>query len=178
MVDLETLGTGSNAAIVQLAAAHFDMATGAVGDVISVYVQPPASAAIDVSTVLWWLEQSSAARDGLVEGVRNGLPEIEALRLLSQLYRRKDVRRIWCQGLNFDLPLIADAYARHSLGNPLAYWKGRDTRTAYELAGYDYRSEPLLDGEVHHDALTDVKRQIRALRSALGQLGALSHLVA
>src|ERR1039458_2426242 len=76
MLDLETLGTGNDAAIISIGACLFDPR----GDGVLIGVDHrfyarvnPASSVeigmkIDVSTILWWMQQSDAARKSTFEG--------------------------------------------------------------------------------------------------------------
>jgi len=69
MLDLETMGTGPNAAIVAIGAVEFDLQTGTVGErfyrVADLESSVECGGVIDASTVMWWLKQSDEARAAL-----------------------------------------------------------------------------------------------------------------
>ena len=60
MLDLETLGTSSNAAIIVVGAIFFDPKTGKTGVPFYQIVKGPQdnNGIIDADTVLWWMAQA------------------------------------------------------------------------------------------------------------------------
>jgi hypothetical protein len=66
MLDLETMGTSPNAAIVAIGAVKFDPGTGELGgrfyQVVDLASSVAAGCVIDPDTVLWWMRQSPEAR--------------------------------------------------------------------------------------------------------------------
>jgi len=65
MLDLETMGKNSNAAIVSIGAVLFDPLTGETGAEFYQVVSLNSSShygELDGSTVIWWMQQSDAAR--------------------------------------------------------------------------------------------------------------------
>lgn len=188
MIDIETLGTGSNAAVVQLAAAWFERGDPNTQGEFSIYMKPTAGTETDIDTVFWWLEQDYEARLRLLDGVKDAVYDTVAYYKFTQWVGRipeESDTLIWCQGMDFDIPLVRNGITRcmqnpiiidgepllSPLFNPMDHRRGRDTRTAYTLAAYDYKAEPLKEGEEKHDALTDVRRQIRSLAAAMSRLG-------
>ena len=62
MLDLETMGTGTQAAIVAIGAVEFDLEKGILGEEFYRTVDLSSSIScggiIDADTVLWWMQQS------------------------------------------------------------------------------------------------------------------------
>ena len=67
MIDIETLATSNDAALVSIAAVRFDLKTGIVGD--SVYFKIDKQSCIDyglrvdADTVDWWMKQGKEAQE-------------------------------------------------------------------------------------------------------------------
>jgi hypothetical protein len=75
MLDLETFGTGTNAAVVSIGACAFNIETGEVNDVDVFHARIDLSKSrspgvIDASTVEWWMRQNEEARMELLSGMR------------------------------------------------------------------------------------------------------------
>ena len=80
MLDLETMGTGPDAAIIAIAAVEFDRETGKLGrefyEVVDLASAMAAGSTVEASTILWWMQQSDEARG---EFRRAGIEIREAL---------------------------------------------------------------------------------------------------
>jgi hypothetical protein len=59
MLDLETLSTAKDAAILQIAARVFDPEDGVCGPEFNAFIRHPGGH-VDVDTVLWWMQQAQA----------------------------------------------------------------------------------------------------------------------
>ena len=114
MLDLETMGTRPNAAIVAIGACEFDPhGEGTHPD--SHYVQVGLESSvqmglkIDTSTILWWMQQSDAARQQTFGG-NERWPLGDAVWRFSKFVsaRGKDVA-IWGNGATFDNVIIRSA---------------------------------------------------------------------
>jgi len=161
MIDLETLSTAKNAVILSLAAGVFDPFGEVMGN--SIYLgldlntQIELGGDIDGGTVLWHLDKE---RKDLP---RPALPIELVLKQLAVFYKREDCRRIWSNGATFDIPIVEFYFKRLGLPFPWHYGDARDTRTAYEIAGWD---ESPTRSRATHDALEDVALQIKFLQKA------------
>jgi DNA polymerase III epsilon subunit-like protein len=67
MVDIETLGTKPSSTILSIGAVFFDIETGELGERFYMNIDPKQDRSIDPSTVMWWMVQSSEARNSLVD---------------------------------------------------------------------------------------------------------------
>lgn len=174
MIDLETLGTRPNAAIVQVGALAFEARPrGRVwndkGFNEYVAVQDGAGT-VDNGTIAWWLQQPNAAKLGLALMAAN--PEAHVLNQLLSWPGKvvegatwEDVDTVWAQPSNFDLPILAAAFARYGMEPPWAHWKTRCARTLFALTG----GKPPVDakGLTVHDALDDCLIQVMQVQKAM-----------
>lgn len=162
MVDLETLGSGNDAAIVQIGAVVFDpFVPGYVMREWKRNVSPESSVihggVIDASTVVWWMHQSEEARRSVFPireerrahlkdpdaPVDEGIAIDKALRQLSTFYRQgfgnpdpenpQRCEALWAHA-TFDPVVLASAYRRSTIGLPWSHRDVRDLRTIISLA--------------------------------------------
>lgn len=134
MVDLETLGKGSDAVIIAIGAVEFDE-TG-VSSTFYTNVDPQSCVDIgmkmDVSTVMWWMQQSDAARSAFKDrGVHIG----QALRDFGKFVELAAGRdaEVWGNGATFDNVILANAYQLTKQVKPWQYWADRCFRTLRNL---------------------------------------------
>ena len=181
MVDLETLATGADAAIVQVAAIAFlPYRDGEeVGSPFNCFVGDFAGRRVDHGTLAWWLTQARALHLGTC---LPGAPHlVEVLRRLREWFapyvanteaHPYTLAGVWSHGLTFDVPILEHAFLTTlSTPPPWGYRTPRDTRTVYALATGGEppkRRQP----EAEHDALDDCRTQISSLVEALRRLRA------
>jgi len=166
MLDLETLGTRRDSAILSIGAASFDPHSDKIGAEIHLGVDVVSCQEhglhIDASTVMWWLEKGGG------DFPKPAYPLAKALHLLSSFYMTQKCEAVWSNGATFDIPIVENAY-RVLGGNitPWKYWDARDTRTVFWLAGYD--GSPTR-GKATHSALEDTLLQIRLIQEAIRKI--------
>lgn len=163
MLDLETMGTGPRAAIVEIGAVEFDCKTGAVGPLFYQAVDLATSVSMggemDASTVLWWMQQSDEARGAFAKG---GAHLSKALMDLSAWMHERgapDDVRVWGNGAAFDNVILASAYRAAMQLQPWRHWNDRCYRTIRA-------QHPGVEMErigVHHNAAHDAESQARHL---------------
>jgi len=164
MIDLETLGTKSNAAISQIGACAFDYSTN-----VSTSIHVDAQSCIDLGmsvdwkTVQWWLTQDEQARTTMsANALRWDLPiALSNLNAWIQSWCPDGVKRVWAHGPTFDISIISDAYARCKRTPPWHYRAVRDTRTLMDIVanlGHDPEYEK---AECAHDAESDAIAQAK-----------------
>jgi hypothetical protein len=180
MLDLETMSTAPDAAIVQVGAVRFDLETGIVcSPATHAKFTPPeqsptpalghwfertvalqssllAGGRIDPDTVAWWRKGHAEAKISIESNAeRLGV----VLSAFSTWYPPGAI--LWSHGAAFDVPVLDCAYL--SLGNlfpitaPWSYRDVRDTRTLFwlaELAGWQKPKR-----ETAHTALADAVAQ-------------------
>jgi len=168
MLDLETLGTSSNAVIVSISAVVFDRATGETGAEFEVGVnldeQLAKGAVIDGSTVMWWLTQDKEAQDELTR--LEPLQVDESLDLYKAFVRQAGVDDVWGNGATFDNVILSNLFKRHERGYPTPFWADRCVRTFVDLSNIDTRKIPFVG--VKHRGIDDCKHQIRYMGLGFG----------
>lgn len=162
MLDLETMGNGSDAAIVAIGAVAFDITAGELGPAYYNRVDLASSVAgggvMDPSTVTWWLKQSEEAH---LEIARDGGMHIaEALQSFAA-WMNECVHdaAVWGNGASFDNVILRSAYARNGTSPPWAWWNDRCYRTVKAMP----RDVPMERLGTHHNAMSDAISQARHL---------------
>jgi exodeoxyribonuclease VIII len=152
MVDLETLGSGSNSVIIALGAVEFDD-TG-LGRTFYMNIDPQscvdAGLKMDASTVMWWMQQSDEARAAFE---KPGAPLELVLGEFSSWY--PSGAALWGNGATFDNVILANAYRALGGKQPWAYWNDRCYRTLKSL----YPHVKMERSGTYHNALDDAKSQ-------------------
>lgn len=167
MLDLETISSRKNAAIIQIAAVSFDPLDGEVRSEFNRYVNTvPDYAHISVDTIAWWFQQKFAAQLG--KSIQeSGIPLEQALADFSSWYAAQtDNEAIWSHGATFDLPVMCSALSACGIKQPWHYRAERDTRTLYALAPGGMPAVSGVAG-VEHDALYDCHVQLKQVVGAL-----------
>src|SRR6185437_15722245 len=168
MIDLETLSTSPRAVIVQLGCCVFDFDTGAAvpGSDFQANVSVDECLAlggeVHGSTVMWWLNQSEAARWSITEPPQ-ALNVV--LSWVTQIYDRYACEAVWSQGAAFDVVVVEHYYRALRREPPWRYSAVRDTRTVYHLAESLGWLRPTV--ETAHTALADCVSQVAQVAGAL-----------
>lgn len=169
MLDIETFGIASTSVVLSIGAVEFTLD----GIQSSFYVDicpescTKAGLTMDPRTVLWWLEQNEAARMKLVDA--NTTPLMAALSRLSQAFDWKGMK-VWCNGANFDFPILANAYQAVDSRPPWNYYNLMDYRTLKNLVPYEVHESLRVRPTVAHNALADAEAQ------ALTAIALMKHL--
>jgi len=164
MIDIETLSTRHDAAILSIGAVFFDTETLELGETFSANIEMNSGehyGHIDPETVNWWLKQSEVARNNAISG--NELLN-DALRRFKEwiLYRTdRDRVQVWAKSPSFDLIILSNAFKRVNSKAPWKYYNERDVRTCIEvgknqLNRYDGNLKP---SKYQHTALADAQFQ-------------------
>lgn len=173
MIDLETLASTEDAAVIQIAAVAFDSVTGAIASEFNVYVRFP-SGHIDPGTVFWWMQQTAAP--AVAKGCEAAAYDTrDALKALAAwVVGLGEIAGVWSLPSSFDLAILSSAYGKAGLGKPWHYRLERCARTVLALAGYrgkDRPGVPLPEGYLAHDALSDCRMQVAWLVDAARTAG-------
>lgn len=168
MIDLETMSTASNAAIVAIGAVYFDekgpidMEGGfAVPRPKSFYTTVNLQSSIDAgltvdgSTVSWWLEQSQAARS---EICKSDTLLVGALHNLARFITSAPGAKVWGNGAHFDITILENAYRALDMPIPWRFTAVRCYRTLKAL--HPFATKPEQEGTAHH-ALDDAIYQAK-----------------
>jgi exodeoxyribonuclease VIII len=167
MLDLETMGTDPNAAIIAVGAVEFDIEAGHLGETFYSVVDLSSSVScggqIDPSTVIWWLKQSDEARAAIC---RKGKDIEVVLHEFSQWISKRAPRDdvlVWGNGADFDNVILGCAYHRNGILIP---WKYSNNR-CYRTAKVTHRGVPMEFYGTPHNALDDARNQAYHLLAIL-----------
>lgn len=158
MLDLETMGNSSNAAIVAIGAVKFDVANGITD---TFYQKVDLQSAVDnggimdPSTVIWWLGQNDTDRKEIQAAGSLILPAL--IEFSAWVDDRNAL--IWGNGAAFDNVILANAYKNGRMNAPWWHWNDRCYRTIKAM----YPDVPKVLPTVAHHALADAKTQARHL---------------
>lgn len=158
MLDIETMGSGSNSAIVSIGAVKFDLDSGDTGEFFHKKVclnsSVKAGGVINPNTVSWWLKQHKDAQLKLITGE---LVDIEtSLRDFADFC--KGDYEIWGNSARFDCGILSDAYNNLDMKIPWDFRKERCLRTLVSFSP-DIKENFIFKGTAH-DALDDCYNQI------------------
>ena len=158
MLDLETMGNKSFAAIVAIAAVEFDLETGETGRSfhrnITLASALNLGLKIDASTLEWWLGQSDEARKCILVNAENITTVLDEFRLwLLGDYQ------VWGNGARFDMGILANAYELRGTTIPWNHSKERDVRTLVSFAP-EVKKDTVFAG-IPHNPVDDCLHQIK-----------------
>lgn len=166
MVDVESMGKESNAALLSIGARFFSLRDETLGpsfqQTIHLATAVRDGGVIEAPTVLWWLGQSQQARDGVRFGgqdIANVLRDFGDW--IGETCRQEDVR-MWGNNDTFDVLKIETACRRSGVRVPWHWVNCRDFRTVramYPQIKYD----PTEKGDGAHNALADADFQVNHL---------------
>lgn len=158
MLDLETMGDTSDAAIVSIAAVQFNIETGETGKTFYERVDLENSMAnggkASARTIKWWLMQNESAK---IEFLKSGLPLVKVLDGL--IYNFHSGAEVFSKGPAFDMPILKNAFANTHLHYPFNHRLERCVRTYISLNPELANAIPF-EGIPHH-ALHDCYHQIK-----------------
>ena len=168
MVDIETMSTDNDAAILTIGVTAFDpygndteeslRAKSALFGPISIKSNQEEGRHIDGETVLWWMQQSEQARKSLVEGtpmqLKNAL--VKFAKWMGSVEPKPT--EIWANSPSFDLVILKSAFKQVNIIWPFFFSKERDLRTIKAIA-YPDNDMPEFSVGTAHDAVDDTIKQ-------------------
>ena len=181
MLDLETLGTTPDSAILAIGAVIFDPLTKTCGPEFYQVVDITSSSRfgkMDPETIKWWMAQGREARNVFSDS--NAVLLEEALQLFSWFVATNGGHelRVWGNGAGFDNVILTYAYRACGLTPPWNFRFDRDVRTIVELGievlGINPKKNQTTRG-VAHNALDDAKFQARYVSNIYCALMQLQH---
>lgn len=175
MIDTETLGTTADAAIMSIGAVKFDLDSDAVDDKgfyasVSIDSNLELKRRVQEDTLIWWLKQPVEAQ-GVFHESKQTLPT--ALRELVDWVGDGEYH-MWSNGADFDLPMLAHAFAQCSMDPPWKFYNNRCFRTYKNLPGAKNIKLPF--GGVKHNALFDAVHQAKTVQAIHAKLFADNHV--
>lgn len=159
MVDLETMSTANNAAIVSIGAVAFTSEEVFEKFYVTISLEECAHYKMDISpsTVLWWMRQSDVARAELWAPATRTM--CDALVDFSAFYRTQQCETLWGNGAAFDNVILASAYDVAGVIRPWKYNADRCFRTMKAVMP----AEDHPRAGIYHNALDDAVWQAEYL---------------
>lgn len=165
MIDLETMSTWPDAAIVSIGAVEFD--AGGIGEkfyeVVSLASSVETGGVIDADTVMWWLRQSDESRAELgLSEISLDLPSaLRKLQLWMQERGEYKNLRVWGNGAGFDNVILSSAYRRCDIMTPWPHYGNMCYQTLKNCYP-QVKMSPRV-GAIHHKAVDDAEVQAKHL---------------
>ncbi|EOJ6166737.1 3'-5' exoribonuclease [Escherichia coli] len=176
MIDLETMGTNTNAPIVVIGAVFFDPQTGEIGPVFYIVISLTdamnTGAVPDGGTIEWWLKQSSEARAAILTDQVKLKDALSQFRKFINEYSDEKFVQVWGNGATSDNAILRTSYERLNIPCPWRYHNDRDVRTIVELGktiDFDARTVIPFEG-VRHNALDDARHQAKYVTATIQKL--------
>jgi len=170
MIDLETLSTETNAAILTIGAVRFDPNGNELedSDMESLYIRVDLDSCNELdlhvsdATIEWWSQQSREAQEEAFS-CENRTHIVDAF---AQLYKFCwGAQRIWSHGAAFDIVICETIFKKLRRQIPWHYTAVRCTRTLFDL-GIDPHRPPVLK----HHALEDAWNQAVGVQNVFRNL--------
>ena len=164
MVDIETLGTSMDSQILTIGAIAFDLKT--FNTIEEFYKRIDLKSCEDLGlrksavTVRFWESQPKTAKDEAFNPNRVSIRD--AMNDFITFWNRNKGDEFWCNGANFDEPIISTVFERLGLEKPWKFWNVRCLRTYIDIVGLSMKDF----GFTAHHALADCKNQVLAYKKA------------
>lgn len=165
MVDIETLGSDSHAAVISIGLAAFN--EDGVIDTLGIAIDPADwHGDITPATIAWWMAQNDQARMYSFNNA-NKVGDVQAANALREFIARHGGDECWAKGPDFDIVILRHWWERvrpkGTIGNfPIHFRTTRDVRTMLGLAK-QYNIMHLLPPEsgIAHNPVDDAAYQAR-----------------
>lgn len=170
MIDLETLATSSDAAILTIGAVKFDPFGFDVDflDSDKFYVKVDLDSCNELNltvsddTINWWSTQSKEAQDEAFSQTGR----IDIFDAFQNLYKFCwGSTHVWSNGAAFDIVICETVFRRINKKIPWDFWQVRDVRTIFDL-GID----PMRPKVTAHNALEDALAQAISVQNVCREL--------
>ena len=170
MIDLETLATSTDAAILTIGAVKFDP--------LGLELKEPAMDSfyckVDLDscdriglvtnddTIAWWASQSKEAQEAAFDPT----DRIDIEEAFARLYKFCwGAKRVWSNGSCFDIMICEHVFKKVGRAIPWKFWEIRDVRTAFDL-GINPQRPPV----TAHHALEDAYNQAIGIQNVYNTL--------
>ena len=170
MIDLETLATSPNAAVLTIGAVRFDPFNNDIGNPTceKLYIRVDLDSCDDLGlevnddTIAWWAQQSKEAQ----EEAFNPEGRVHVREAFNQLYKFCwGAKRIWSHGASFDTVICENIFRKLNKAVPWKFWEVRCTRTLFDI-GINPERPPVLK----HHALEDAWNQTVGVQNVFQRL--------
>ena len=154
MLDLETMGTAGDSAIIAIGAVAFDKNGVSSKFYTNVNLQSciDLGMKVDGSTVIWWMGQSDQARSIFSDDS----PRLNsALIEFGNWFNNVSGNEVWGNGAAFDNVILSTAYKKAGLVQPWNFWNDKCYRTVKGM----HPSIKLNRVGTYHNAVDDAESQ-------------------
>ena len=168
MIDIETLSTSSDACVATLGAIVFNSNSNNIKEFycrIDLDSCDKLGLTRRQDTIDFWNKQDEEARKEIF-GNNDRVDIRDAMINFKTFFRENKCTEVWCNGANFDEPILSNVYEKLKIEKPWKFWNVRCVRTLMSLAGLKMKDF----GTVSHHALDDCKKQILAVEIAKKKL--------
>lgn len=165
MLDLETLGTGTNSVITQIGLVMFNRLSGEIGNKLLVNISIDSclkkGLTVSGSTITFWLMQSGRSFLDKPITLDAALNQVKSFYQRESMLGKNDIFT-WCHA-TFDAPILSNAFEKCEIKSPFPYRNFRDIRTLTDLTKLDIKKtfENKEGPQKTHDALDDCIFQIK-----------------
>jgi exodeoxyribonuclease VIII len=174
MIDIETMGSGVDAAVFRLTAVPFNMATGDTAEPfdynISMESEMMEGFNIDVSTVKWWMQQDEEARKTFYEA--EGIHTQTVFLMFDEWLEKNQPEMLWANGASFDFAIIRNHYRKITGLKDWPYFRQENCIRSFTNMYPDIKKNAKFEG-TPHNSIDDCKHQIKVLRQTMKKLGVL-----
>ena len=156
MLDIETMGNGSNSAIIAIGAVAFGGGEIHARFYREVSLKSSCSVGLecDASTIIWWMGQSEEARSAFKNN-DYGMHIEGALVEFAMWFNNVGGCEMWGNGAAFDNAILSNAYLKCGINKPWDFWNDRCYRTVKAL----HPEIELVRVGTHHNAVDDAESQ-------------------
>ena len=170
MIDLETLATSPNAAVLTIGAVRFDPFNNDIENPTceKLYIRVDLDSCdelgleVNDDTIAWWAQQSKEAQ----EEAFNPEGRVHVREAFNQLYKFCwGAKRIWSHGASFDAVICENIFRKLNKAVPWKFWEVRCTRTLFDI-GINPERPPVLK----HHALEDAWNQTVGVQNVFQRL--------
>lgn len=179
MVDIETLSTKPNAAVLSIALVEFDPTNGEVLDkmkvALSTYEQD--NRHVDPNTVRWWVNQAKTNIQAVEASFTDDTVNLgDAIRMVKNFVtdkvflssgHRKNVN-VWSCDPDFDLVILDNLFEELGFASPFYFFEHRSVRTMRMLGKMIFEDE--FKHEATHDPYDDCVRQIKEVSRVMSAI--------
>lgn len=167
MVDIETLGTSPDAAIISIGAVAFDPyhiddaqnLSDRFHMAISLESNELSERKFEASTINWWFHQPKEAQNALLDQSTVALSFALNKFLQFAANLQPKLRYLWANSPSFDLVILKHAAKATGINWPFSFWQEQDVRTLKNLS-WPNGDAPHFKGLITHDAMDDAIKQI------------------
>ena len=189
MIDLETLSTHTDAAIIEIGAVEFNKYTGEIGNKLNIIINPSDwcknGRHVDGETIQWWFKQKNEARKRFITK-QNDITYLDLKAALNALkYFIMDCDSVdddknvvvWGNGATMDITILESAYEYFNMEIPWKYWSVNDVRTIVDLNPTIKKNCKFEEGVKHSavaDCLHEIKYTVETIKSLKKYYGSIN----